>query len=82
VPCSLRTGGVGGAASLGHEDSPQNEPVRIAVVGAGPSGLVTAAVLQDFGHDVTVFDKAPDIGGVWRANRSYPGVTTQDDRET
>jgi cation diffusion facilitator CzcD-associated flavoprotein CzcO len=54
--------------------------VKIAIVGAGPTGLATAAVLQEFGHDVVVFEKAPDIGGVWSATRSYPGVSTQDDR--
>jgi dimethylaniline monooxygenase (N-oxide forming) len=54
--------------------------VKIAIVGAGPSGLVTAAVLQQFGHDVVLFEKAPDIGGVWSATRAYPDVATQDDR--
>lgn len=54
--------------------------MEIAVIGAGPSGLVTAAVLQEFGHDVTVFEKAPDLGGVWSATRAYPDVATQDDR--
>ena len=60
----------------------ENEPVKIAIIGAGPSGLATAAVLQEFGHDVLVFEKAPDIGGVWSATRTYPGVSTQDDRVT
>ena len=50
--------------------------MKIAIIGAGPSGLVTAAVLQRFGHDVIVFEKAPDIGGVWSSIRAYPGVTT------
>lgn len=54
--------------------------VRIAVVGAGPSGLSTAAVLTACGHDVVVFEAAPDLGGVWSATRAYPGVATQDDR--
>jgi len=54
--------------------------VKIAIIGAGPSGLVTAAVLQQFGHDVVLFEKAPDIGGVWSATRAYPDVATQDDR--
>ncbi|MEZ0492375.1 flavin-containing monooxygenase [Kineococcus sp. TBRC 1896] len=54
--------------------------MRIAVVGAGPSGLVTAAVLSRFGHEVTVLEKAPDLGGVWSATRRYPDVSTQDDR--
>jgi len=54
--------------------------VKIAIIGAGPSGLVSAAVLQQFGHEVLVFEKAPDIGGVWSATRAYPDVATQDDR--
>ncbi len=54
--------------------------VKIAIIGAGPSGLSTAAVLSSCGHDVTVFEKAPDVGGVWSATRAYPGVSTQDDR--
>jgi cation diffusion facilitator CzcD-associated flavoprotein CzcO len=56
--------------------------VKIAIIGAGPSGLATAAVLHGFGHEVMVFEKAPDIGGVWSATRAYPGVATQDDRVT
>ncbi|WP_180357590.1 NAD(P)/FAD-dependent oxidoreductase [Streptomyces sp. NP160] len=54
--------------------------VRVAVVGAGPSGLSTAAVLTACGHDVVLFEAAPDLGGVWSATRAYPGVATQDDR--
>lgn len=56
--------------------------VKVAIIGAGPSGLATAAVLQQFGHAVLIFEKAPDIGGVWSATRAYPGVSTQDDRVT
>eukprot|EP00892_Ulva_mutabilis_P007448 jgi/Ulvmu1/5075/UM021_0092.1 len=37
----------------------------VAVVGAGPAGIVTARELQREGHNVTVFEKMPDIGGVW-----------------
>jgi hypothetical protein len=51
--------------------------VRVAIVGAGVAGLVTAKVLRQAGHSVVVFEKAPDVGGVWSASRRYPGLTTQ-----
>jgi len=41
-------------------------PKRVAVVGAGPSGLVTVKELLDEGHEPTCFDRAPDLGGVFR----------------
>jgi glutamate synthase (NADPH/NADH) small chain len=37
-----------------------------AVVGAGPSGLACAARLRQAGHQVTVFDKNPEPGGLLR----------------
>jgi cation diffusion facilitator CzcD-associated flavoprotein CzcO len=51
--------------------------VDIAIVGAGVAGLATAKVLKQAGHDVTVFDRVNDVGGVWSASRRYPGVSTQ-----
>jgi hypothetical protein len=51
--------------------------MRVAIVGAGVAGLSTAKVLKQAGHDVTVYDKAPDVGGVWSRTRRYPGLTTQ-----
>src|SRR5258707_6074599 len=51
--------------------------MRIAIIGAGVAGLSTAKVLSQAGHDVTVFDRTPDVGGVWSATRRYPGLTTQ-----
>jgi oxygen-dependent protoporphyrinogen oxidase len=37
--------------------------VRVAVLGAGVSGLAAALRLQELGLDVTVFDRAPRAGG-------------------
>ncbi|WP_300007806.1 NAD(P)/FAD-dependent oxidoreductase [Pseudonocardia sp.] len=54
--------------------------MRIAIIGAGVAGLCTAKVLLQAGHDVTVYEKAPDVGGVWSATRRYPGLTTQSPR--
>ncbi|MEV1320366.1 NAD(P)/FAD-dependent oxidoreductase [Micromonospora arborensis] len=56
--------------------------MRIAVVGAGFAGLSAAKVLRQSGFDVTVFEKAPDVGGVWSRTRRYPGLHTQNDKGT
>lgn len=39
---------------------------RIAVVGAGPSGLTAAYYSAILGHEVTVFDRQPEPGGMMR----------------
>ncbi len=56
--------------------------MRIAIIGAGFAGLTTARHLRDFGHDVTVFEKVHDVGGVWSTTRLYPGVSTQNGKDT
>ncbi|TQK71873.1 NAD(P)/FAD-dependent oxidoreductase [Nocardioides sp. SLBN-35] len=56
--------------------------MRIAIVGAGFAGLASAKVLRQLGHDVTVHDKAPDVGGVWSRTRRYPGLRTQNNKQT
>ncbi|GAT09285.1 NAD(P)/FAD-dependent oxidoreductase [Mycolicibacterium novocastrense] len=48
--------------------------VRIAIVGAGMSGICMAAKLQDAGIDTfTIFEQADEVGGTWRDN-TYPGL--------
>ncbi|WP_340538848.1 flavin-containing monooxygenase [Nocardioides sp. GXZ039] len=56
--------------------------MRIAIVGAGFAGLASAKVLGQLGHDVTVYDKTPDVGGVWSRTRRYPGLKTQNNKGT
>lgn len=56
-------------------------PERVCIVGAGVAGLVSAKVLRDDGFDVTVFEKADDVGGVWLESRTYPDVRTNTPRE-
>jgi cation diffusion facilitator CzcD-associated flavoprotein CzcO len=56
--------------------------MRVAIVGAGVAGLATAKVLKQVGHQVVVYDRTPDVGGVWSETRRYPGVTTQSPRDT
>ena len=55
--------------------------MRIGIIGAGFAGLATAKVLTQVGHEVVVWDRTPDVGGVWSATRRYPGVTTQSPRD-
>jgi ACS family pantothenate transporter-like MFS transporter len=38
---------------------------RVAVIGAGISGVVTAGHLLAVGIDVTVFERSHAAGGVW-----------------
>ncbi len=46
---------------------------RIAVIGAGFAGIGAAVRLREAGfHDVTILERAGDVGGVWRDN-TYPG---------
>ena len=56
--------------------------VRVAVVGAGFAGLAVLKVLRELGHEVVVFEKAPDVGGVWSRTRRYTGLTTQNNKDT
>lgn len=46
------------------EVKPNPHPARVAVVGAGPSGLGCAVPLARLGHHIRVFDEAESIGGL------------------
>jgi 2,4-dienoyl-CoA reductase (NADPH2) len=52
---------------------PADLPKRVAVVGAGPAGLSAALALDARGHAVTLFDRAPKIGGQLNLARQVPG---------
>ena len=52
---------------------PAPAPKRIAVVGAGPAGLSAALVAAGRGHKVTLFDKAPQVGGQLNMAKKVPG---------
>lgn len=54
----------------------------IGIVGGGIAGLVTAKTLRQFNFDVVLLERESDVGGVWSASRRYPGLTTQNPRET
>ena len=48
-------------------------PSRIAIIGAGLSGIAAARRLGELGIAYTVLERDDGVGGVWRANR-YPGA--------
>tara|TARA_R110000823_G_scaffold132777_8_gene261314 strand:- start:3989 stop:5467 length:1479 start_codon:yes stop_codon:yes gene_type:complete len=57
-----------GWAARGHQP-------RIAIIGAGMSGIAAAVKLEQAGYsDITLFEKADRVGGTWREN-SYPGLS-------
>ena len=60
VTCSIN-------AQLGHEEElrvvPTSSSRKVLVVGAGPAGLETARVAASRGHDVTIVERGPAIGG-------------------
>ncbi|EJW91352.1 enoate reductase, partial [gut metagenome] len=53
--------------------APAEKKKKIAVVGAGPAGIVFATTAARRGHDVTVFEKDSSIGGKVRPG-SVPAV--------
>ncbi|MGZ5414131.1 MAG: FAD-dependent oxidoreductase [Aeromicrobium sp.] len=61
----------------GHETElillPVRTAKRIAVVGAGPAGLAAAVSAAERGFAVTLFEKAPEIGGQFRLAMQIPG---------
>jgi len=47
--------------------TPANEPVDVAIIGAGPAGLTAAYLLSKKGYSVTVIEKDPQyVGGISR----------------
>jgi 2,4-dienoyl-CoA reductase (NADPH2) len=68
----------------GHETelvyTPTRAPRRIAVVGAGPAGLSFAMTAAQRGHQVSLFEKAADIGGQLNIALQIPGK--QEFKET
>lgn len=52
---------------------------RIAVIGAGISGIAAANMHTKQGYAVVVFEKAERLGGVWAV--AYPGVRSRRSQE-
>ena len=50
--------------------------MRIAIIGAGISGIAAAKTLNRFGHQTVLFERSGTIGGVWAL--AYPNVRLQN----
>jgi dimethylaniline monooxygenase (N-oxide forming) len=46
----------------------------VAVVGAGPGGLVAAKYALDAGFDPIVFEASDDLGGQWQTSAEHSGI--------
>src|SRR5919202_6201684 len=46
--------------------------MRVAVIGAGVSGIAAAKCLMEEGLDPVVFEQSAAIGGIWRYDESQP----------
>lgn len=55
--------------TFGSADKAKN----IAVVGAGPAGLAFCTYAAEKGHNVTLFDRASEIGGQFNIAKQVPG---------
>ena len=73
------------ADRAGHVPPPKNAPATgktVAIVGGGPGGLSAAYYLQLMGHQVTVFEMLPQLGGMLRygiPNYRLPKERLDDD---
>jgi 2,4-dienoyl-CoA reductase (NADPH2) len=52
---------------------PPCEAQRVAVVGGGPAGMACALEAARRGHEVTLFEAAPELGGQFVLARAVPG---------
>ncbi|MBU2981604.1 NADPH-dependent 2,4-dienoyl-CoA reductase [Lentibacter algarum] len=52
---------------------PVSTPKKVGIVGAGPAGMSTAIAAAERGHDVTVFDRADQVGGQLNMAKQIPG---------
>ncbi len=49
-----------------YEPPNKAQPIKVAIIGAGPGGLVSAKWALSEGLEPTIFEKASTLGGIWR----------------
>ena len=70
---------VGHEALWREEFQPVSQPRRLVVVGGGAAGLETARVAAMRGHQVTLFERGPLLGGQVRIAGKAPGRDSFED---
>ena len=56
-----------------YEMTPTKDKKNIAVVGAGPAGIACAIYAAQRGHEVTLYEAEPEIGGQFNMAKEIPG---------
>ncbi|MEM8661300.1 MAG: NAD(P)/FAD-dependent oxidoreductase, partial [Pseudomonadota bacterium] len=63
------------SASIPDSWATSGRTPKIAIIGAGMSGIAAVVKLRKAGYtDLTVFEKSDRVGGTWREN-TYPGLS-------
>lgn len=55
------------------EAKPTKQARKVAVVGAGPAGMIIAAITAERGHQVTLFESRDTLGGEFEIAARIPG---------
>lgn len=67
-------------AQWNEDNSQTHEKKRVAVIGGGLSGLITAKELLEEGHQVVIYEKSASIGGVWASTSGKEEPDNQPSR--
>jgi cation diffusion facilitator CzcD-associated flavoprotein CzcO len=74
-PWTILEGPTAGQRRIAQSGPAMSCNPRVAIIGAGMSGICMAITLQHFGFDTfTIYEKSVAPGGTWRDN-TYPGLT-------
>lgn len=52
---------------------PQEQRLNLGVVGGGPAGIAFACTAAELGHNVTMYERSPQIGGQFHMAKRVPG---------